>query len=69
MKLPKYDWLWVLWVALFFILESIGLVHNAVSPSADWTLTHFLSSVVPIGVRAAILAWLAWHFLVEHKAS
>lgn len=67
MKLPAYDWLWVFWWVLFAVFEGIGLFHEVRHHTDDWTLTHFLSVIVPIGVRAAFLAWLAWHFLIEHK--
>jgi len=30
------------------------------------TDTHFLVTIIPYGVRIAILAWVAYHFLVAH---
>lgn len=67
--LVPYDWLWIFFWLYFAVIEGIGLVHEAKHHTDDWTLTHVLSSVIPISVRAALLAWLAFHFLVEHKSS
>lgn len=31
--------------------------------------THFLASHIPVGIRAGILGWLLYHFLVQHVSS
>lgn len=69
MKLPAYDWLWVFWVVYFAVVEGYGIWHEVRYHSDDLTFTHFASVLIPIGLRAAFLAWLAWHFLIEHKVS
>lgn len=69
-KLVGYDWLWVGWWLYFAVVEGIGLWHEAKTKgNDDWTLTHVLSVSIPIALRAAFLAWLAWHFLIQHKNS
>lgn len=67
-KLNGYDWLWVFFWLYFAFVEGIGLYHEAKTHSDNWTLTHFIAVVLPIGIRAALLAWLAWHFLIQHKS-
>lgn len=66
-RLNGYDWLWVIFWLYFAIVEGIGLVHEYHTKNDNWTLTHFIAVIMPIGIRAAFLAWLAWHFLVQHK--
>jgi hypothetical protein len=69
-KLVGYDWLWVFWWAYFAVVEGISLVHESKTHgNDDWTLTHAISVTVPIFLRVLFLAWLAWHFLIAHKAS
>lgn len=68
MKLPSYDWLWVFWIAYFFVVEGIGIWHEVKFHGNDeFTFTHFAAVLLPIGLRAAFIAWLAWHFLIAHK--
>lgn len=57
-----YDWLWVLWALYFAVVEGIALWHNRKS-AKDWTLTHFIRTVIPISMRVPLLAWLVFHFL------
>lgn len=67
-KLTGYDWLWVFFWVYFAIVEGLGLYHEWKHHTDNWTLTHFIAVVMPISIRAAFLAWLAWHFLIQHKS-
>lgn len=53
---------WSIWLAMLVIgdpvWEKIG--------GEKLTDTHFLSAHIPVGIRAGILGWLAYHFLVQH---
>ena len=53
---------WAVWVAMLVIgdplFEWLGNEHL--------TDTHFLSTYIPVGIRAGILGWLAYHFLIQH---
>ena len=54
---------WSAWLAMLVIgdplLEWIG--------GEKLTDTHFLASHIPVGIRAGIIGWIAWHFLKEHR--
>lgn len=67
----KYNptYVWTTLFILFIIFEGVGLFHEWRTHSDSWTLTHYISSDIPISIRVAIIAWLAWHFLVAHKNS
>ena len=63
-----FPWVWIVWWIYFFVFEGIGLWHELRDRKGDeWTLTHFLSTQLPLSLRVAILAWLTYHFLWEHK--
>lgn len=53
---------WTAWLAMLVIgdpaLMAIG--------GEKLTDTHFLAVHIPAGIRAGILGWLAYHFLVQH---
>lgn len=66
MKFPGYDWLWVGFWVYFAVVEGIGLWHEAKYHTDNWTLTHVISVFLPVSIRAAFLAWLAYHFLIQH---
>lgn len=66
-RFPNYDWLWVIFWVYFAIIEGIGIYHEAKYHTDNWTLTHFISVLVPMSFRVALLAWLAYHFLIVHK--
>lgn len=66
-KYNWYDWLWVVFWLYFGVVEGIGIYHAVKYHTDNWTLTHFMATTIPIGLRAAFLAWLAWHFLIQHK--
>lgn len=68
-KLTSYDWVWLGFAIYFVIAEGIGLVHEAKKHTDSWTLTHVLSVLIPVGIRVALIAWLAFHFLIQHKNS
>lgn len=63
-----YPWVWIVFWIYFAVFEGIGLWHEWRNHQGDeWTLTHFLASQVPLSLRVALLAWLAYHFLWEHR--
>lgn len=58
---------WTFWIAFFLVAEGVGIWHEDVGHGGDgWTFTHYLASHMPVGLRVALLAWLAYHFLVKH---
>lgn len=61
MSLFAYDWLWVGMGLYFGVVEGIALWHNHLSKQ-DWTLTAFIKTLIPLSIRVALLAWLAFHF-------
>ena len=65
-KLNGYDWLWVFWWIYFAVVEGYGIYHEVKAHTDNYTLTHFIAVILPIGLRVAFLAWLAYHFLIAH---
>jgi predicted small integral membrane protein len=53
--------LWGVWVAMFFVLEGLGLARS----KEDATLTFVIRNGIPRWVIACALGWLTWHFLVQ----
>jgi hypothetical protein len=51
---------WIAWLAAFFILETIGLWKR---PTGGMTLTFFIENHFPRGLLAAVIGFLALHFL------
>lgn len=63
----RFYWAWVAWVIWFLTFESVGLYKEVIEHKGDnWTLTHFLAVNTPLGMRVAFIAWVAYHFLIEH---
>ena len=58
---------WIIIAGAFIIWEINGVIWDFRTHNDDETATHFLSLYIPIALRAAILGWLLWHFLVQHK--
>ncbi len=65
---------WDIWWSIWFLMLVVG------DPIANWlgnhykvgdgyTDTHFLVTHINYGLRIAVLAWLAYHFLIAHKVS
>lgn len=56
---------WAVWLAMLVIGDPIA---NFVfgEQASD---THFLVTHISIGLRAGIIGWVAWHFLVAHARS
>lgn len=53
-------------VLYFVIFEAIGVWHEVVNKGGDgWTFTHYLAHI-PMSIKVALIAWLAYHFLWEH---
>ena len=55
--------LWGMWVAMFFVLEGIGIKQKWGSTS----LTRLTLAIVPKWVLACLLGWLCYHFLVQYR--
>ena len=53
---------WGLWVAMLVIGDPLFIWIGGEKASD----THFLTTIIPYGVRIGILAWVAYHFLVQH---
>ena len=53
---------WSLWLAMLVVGDPLW-EHFGGEQATD---THFLSAHIPIGLRAGILGWLVYHFLVQH---
>lgn len=58
-------WNVIVWFATLIVvlgLELIGIwVQNFL------TLTELIQMYIPLWLRAIIIGWLAWHFLVQYK--
>lgn len=67
MKQTLFDYLWLVWVLYFGVVEGIAVWYEIKHRVGDqFTLTHHVAVLIPISIRAAFLAWLAWHFLIQH---
>lgn len=65
-----FYWLWAGWLLYFAVIEGIGIWHEVKDGRGDGeTFTHFIATQVPIGMRVALIAWLAYHFVWVHKNS
>lgn len=53
---------WGIWLAMLVIGDPLCLWLGG----EKLTDTHFLATYIPVGIRAGILGWLAYHFLVQH---
>jgi hypothetical protein len=63
----KYPWevVWTVPVIWFVIFEAIGIVHELHGGGDTWTFTHYLTRL-PMGLKVALIAWLAYHFIWQH---
>jgi hypothetical protein len=61
----KYaNWNLYCWLILFvwaFTIEMMGIFHGA----PDATLTYLIRTTLPAWVRAMLLGWLVYHFLIQ----
>ena len=55
-------WYWTVWAAMLVIADPLAELLGGERA----TDTHYLATHIPAGIRAALLGWLAWHFLVQH---
>ena len=53
---------WSIWLTMLVVGDPLWIELGGEKASD----THFLAEYIPIGVRAGILGWLAYHFLVAH---
>ena len=60
-----WDIFWAVWLAMLVIGDPIA---NFVfgEQASD---THFLATHISVGLRAGILGWVTYHFLVAHVRS
>ena len=59
---PHWDVLaWCIVLLAAFVLETIGLLR----PTQGATLTALIRATVPVWLRAMVLGWLAYHFLIQ----
>lgn len=69
-KRNKFWWLWLAWLVYFAGVEGVGMYEEFARHKGDGdTFTHFVATQVPPGARVAMIAWLAYHFLVVHKSA
>jgi membrane protein implicated in regulation of membrane protease activity len=52
------DWAWLLWGAVFVVLEMLGMNGYR----GAHTLTWFITRYVPTIFLAAFTIWFGWHF-------
>jgi len=61
---PWPTWNKIMWgaiFALFLAFETLGLFDRS-----EATLTGLICSTVPGYIRAMLIGWLAYHFLIQH---
>lgn len=56
---------WSIWLAMLVIGDPALMAFGGEKLSD----THFLAVHIPIAIRAGILGWLVYHFLVQHVSS
>ena len=65
-----WTYFWVIWFAMLVIGDPIATWLSRKDHVGDtYTDTHLLVTHISVGLRIAVLAWLAYHFLVAHKVS
>lgn len=53
---------WAIWLAMLVIGDPLFMWIGG----EKLTDTHFLAAYIPVAIRAGILGWLVYHFLVQH---
>lgn len=68
--LTFWRFFWLLWFIMLVVGDPIAawMSHRA-KLGDEYTDTHMLVTHIGYGVRVGILAWLVYHFLVEHITS
>ena len=57
-----WDTFWIIWFAMLVIGDPIAnFVYGE-----QYSDTHFLVTHISVGLRAGILGWITYHFLVAH---
>ena len=59
---------YIVWTGIilyFVIFETIGIIHEYKFHTDTWTFTHYLARI-PMSIKVALIAWIAYHFLWEH---
>lgn len=57
-----WDIFWLTWIAMLVIGDPIA-IHFWGEHASD---THFLATHISVGIRAGIIGWITYHFLVAH---
>lgn len=63
-----FEYWWILWFLMLVVGDPIAVwlgKRNHVGDS--YTDTHFIATHISMGLRVAILAWLAYHILIAHQ--
>lgn len=61
---------WWVWLGMLLVGDPIASWLGQHEGAGDGdTATHLIVTHLSIGLRAAVIGWIAWHFLVAHKAS
>lgn len=62
-------WWWV-WFAMLLIGDPIASYLGQKYGIGDvFTDTHLIVRILNPGLRAAVIGWLIWHFLIAHTNS
>jgi hypothetical protein len=56
---------WITWFVMLVVGDPLAIATRGERDSD----THFLVTHIGYGLRVAVLAWLAYHFLVAHIKS
>lgn len=63
-----WTYFWVIWLVMLVVGDPIAMwLGNRGHVGDDYTDTHLLVTHISMGLRVAVLAWLAYHFLVQHR--
>lgn len=68
----KWFWeiFWSIWFLMLVVGDPIASYLGQHDGQGDgYTDTHLLVTHINYGLRVAVIAWLAYHFLVQHRLS
>lgn len=61
---------WSIWFLMLVVGDPIASWLGQHSGKGDgYTDTHLLVTHINYGLRVAVIAWLSYHFLVQHVSS
>ena len=65
-----FTWFWLLWLLELVLVDPLCVYLGKRYGVGDkFTDTHFLVIHIPMGLRVAIIAWMAYHFFIAHQTS